>query len=78
MADEPDMVLAHLRLIRQDIAKIDERFGEVNEKLDDNRQATNGVALMVTMLAGHVHHIDERLEAVEHDIRHLMPEGTPS
>ena len=69
MLEEPDnLVLQQLRLIREDIGKINERFDEVNEKLDDNRQATNGVALMVTMLAGHVHHIDERLEAVERKI----------
>ena len=76
MTDEPEsLVLQQLRLIREEIARMDERFDEVrarfdgvDEKLDDNRQATNGVALMVTMLAGHVHHIDERLEAVERKI----------
>ena len=66
--DLNNLVLQQLRAIRDEIAKMSGRFDEVNEKLDDNRQATNGVALMVTMLAGHVHHIDERLEALERKV----------
>ena len=69
MAEEPDnVVLQHLREIREQLGRMERRFDDVDEKLDDNRQATNGVALLVTMLAGHVHHIDERLEAVERKI----------
>lgn len=66
--DNTNLVLEHLRGIRERLDGIEAEMRRMTEKIDDNTQATNGLSMIVTMLAGHVHHIDERLEAVENKL----------
>ena len=69
MAENVDnIILEQLREIRGRLDGIEGEMRAMRESLDDNTQATRGVTMIVTMLAGHVHHIDERLEAVESKI----------
>jgi len=39
--------------------------GEVREGFDSVNARVDGVATLLTLLAGHVHHIDERVEKLE-------------
>ena len=66
--DSNNLVLEHLRGIRDRLDGIESEMRKINDKMEDNTQAVNGVSMIMTMLAGHVHHIDERLEAVENKI----------
>ena len=65
---EPDPAPQHPREVREPLGHVAQRLGAVDERIDGNRPATSGVALRVTMLAGHVHRTDERIEAVERKI----------
>ena len=66
MADEPhDLMLEHLCAIREELGGVSRRLQTLESKVDDSTQAMSGLTMMFTMLAGHVHHMDERLEAVE-------------
>ena len=66
MADEPhDLMLEHLRAIREEPSGVSRRPETLESKVDDNTHAMSGLTMMLTMPAGHVHHMDERLEAVE-------------
>ena len=71
MAEGPDsIVIEHLRAIRDELGRVNDRLGRMEEKLDDTEQALKGNTLLLGMLAGHVQHIDERLEAVEKKVGH--------
>ena len=66
MEYEPhDIMLEHLRAIREELGGVSRRLQTLESKVDDSTQAMSGLTMMFTMLAGHVHHMDERLEAVE-------------
>ena len=63
------LILAQLREMRGDIAAVRGdvaalRAETANEFADLN-QKVDGVSMILTMLAGHVHAIDERVERLE-------------
>ena len=70
MSDEQDnLVLTYLREIRSRLDSVEGRLtsleSHIDEGFDDQTQRANGIALILTMLAGHVHGIDERVERLE-------------
>jgi hypothetical protein len=64
-----NLILTQLREIRGDIGAIKTQVSELNDKMcegfDDVTQRVNGITVILTMLAGHVHHVEERVEKLE-------------
>ncbi len=60
-----NLILQILRDIRTDIAELRSDVATIKGDLSDVDQKVDGLAVIMTMLAGHVHHIDERVEALE-------------
>jgi predicted nucleic acid-binding Zn-ribbon protein len=60
-----NLILKHLREIRDDLGALRKDVTEIKEDMSDVDQKVDGMAIMLTMLAGHVHHIEERVEALE-------------
>ena len=64
-----NLILTQLREIRGEIGAIKNQVSELNDKMgegfDDVTQRVNGITVILTMLAGHVHHVEERVEKLE-------------
>ncbi len=64
-----NLILQQLREMRSKMDLLGENVADLrkgmDEGLSDLTQRVDGVAIILTMLAGHVHHIDERVEALE-------------
>lgn len=64
-----NLILTQLREIRGEIGAIKAQVSELNDKMaegfDDVTQRVNGITVILTMLAGHVHHVEERVEKLE-------------
>lgn len=66
MSDNVDnMILAQLRDIRDEIGALRNDVSSIKSDLSDVDQKVDGMAIMLTMLAGHVHHVSERVETLE-------------
>ncbi|WP_308917535.1 hypothetical protein [Jannaschia sp. LMIT008] len=59
------MVLEHLRLIRTDIARVEQTL---TEKVDDLDAKVDGVAGTIIGLGHYIHAIDHRVEQIEEKI----------
>lgn len=51
--------------IRKDISGIRGEMADIRSDMKDIDQKVDGLTIMFAMLAGHVHHIEERVEALE-------------
>ena len=64
-----NLILTQLREIRGETGAIKIQVSELNDKMgegfDDVTQRVNGITVILTMLAGHVHHVEERVEKLE-------------
>lgn len=64
-----NMVLAYLKDIRARLDTIEERMRTlettVSEGFEEQTIRSNGIALILTMLAGNVHGLEERVEKLE-------------
>ena len=60
-----NLILKHLRVIRDDLGALRKDVTEIKEDMSDVDQKVDGMANMLTMLAGDVHHIEARVEALE-------------
>ena len=60
-----NLILQILGDIRTDIAELRSDVATIKGDLSDVDQKVDGLAVIMTMLAGHVHHIDERVEVLE-------------
>ena len=58
-------VQGDLAEIRKDIAGIRGEIGEIRTDLKHVDQKVDGLAVMMVMLAGHVHHVEQRVEVLE-------------
>lgn len=60
-----NLILEQLRAIRADMAGMRSDLAEIKTDMSDLDQKVNGLTIILTMLAGHVHHIEVRVEALE-------------
>ena len=60
-----NLILQILRDMRGEMAELRTDVAAIRSDLSDVDQKVDGLAVIMTMLAGHVHHIDERVEALE-------------
>ena len=58
-------VQSELSEVRKDITGIRDDISGIRSEMSDIDQKVDGLAVMFTLLAGHVHHIEERVEALE-------------
>lgn len=62
-----NLILAQLREIRADMAAMRSDISDLKAGTGDINQKVDGLTVILTMLAGHVHHIEERVEKLEGD-----------
>ena len=60
-----NMILEQLRAIRAELGEMRSDVSAIKADMGDVDQKVDGLAVMLTMLAGHVHHVEERLTQVE-------------
>jgi len=60
-----NMILKQLRDICDEIGALRSDVSEIKSDVADVDQKVDGMAIMLTMLAGHVHHVTERVETLE-------------
>ena len=64
-----NLILTQLREIRGEIGAIKTQDTELKDQMgegfDDVTQRVNGITVILTMLAGHVHNVEERVEKLE-------------
>lgn len=60
-----NMILEQLRAIRADLGELRADVTDIKADMGDVDQKVDGLAVMLTMLAGHVRHVEERLTKVE-------------
>jgi tetrahydromethanopterin S-methyltransferase subunit B len=64
-----NLILAQLREIRTRLDSVDHRLDQLSRKVDegfDSQSASiSGVSMILTLLAHHVHGIEERVEKLE-------------
>ncbi|WP_299874738.1 hypothetical protein [uncultured Sulfitobacter sp.] len=60
-----NMILKPLRDIHDEIGALRSDVSEIKSDVADVDQKVDGMAIMLTMLAGHVHHVTERVETLE-------------
>ena len=60
-----NMILKQLRDIRDELGALRNDVSEIKSDVADVDQKVDGMAIMLTMLAGHVHHVTERVETLE-------------
>ena len=63
--DVENLILEQLRLIRGDMTAMRADLNEIKLDVSDLDQKVNGISLILTMLAGHVQHIEARVETLE-------------
>ena len=59
------LILTHLRENRSDMIALRNGVAPMKTDLADVDRKVGGLAILLTMLAGHVQHIEERAEALE-------------
>lgn len=74
MAENVDsLVIVYLKEIRSRLDVIEGRMGtlesRVAEGFEDQTIRSNGITMILTMLAGNVHGLEERVEALEARIK---------
>jgi methyl-accepting chemotaxis protein len=64
-----NLILTQLREMRGEIGAIKTQVSELNDRMaegfDDVTQRVNGITVILTMLAGHVHDVETRVEKLE-------------
>ena len=60
-----NLILAQLREMRAEMGEMRRDVAQIKGDLSDVDQKVDGLAVMLTMLAGHVHHIETRVETLE-------------
>ena len=64
-----NLILTQLQEIRGEIGAIKTQVTELKDQMgegfDDVTQRVNGITVILTMLAGHVHNVEERVEKLE-------------
>ena len=60
-----NLILQQLGEMRAEMGEMRETMSAIRSDLSDVDQKVDGMAVMLTMLAGHVHHIEERVESLE-------------
>ncbi|MEM6408113.1 MAG: hypothetical protein AAF700_06800 [Pseudomonadota bacterium] len=60
-----DMVLEVLKKMQRDISAMRDDIADIKSDVGDVDQKVNGLTVMMAMLAGHVHDIEERVEKLE-------------
>ena len=60
-----NLILVQLREIRTDLTAMKSDVAALKSGQDDIDQKVNGLTVLLTMLAGHVHHVEERVEKLE-------------
>ena len=60
-----DLPLQVLRQVQTDLADMKKDMAEMKSDMRDVDQKVDGLTIMFAMLAGHVHHIEERVDALE-------------
>mgnify|MGYP002777516118 FL=1 len=66
MADASnELLLQVLRQVQADIGEIKKDVAGIKSDLADVEQKVDGLTVMFTLLAGHVYHVEQRVEALE-------------
>ena len=60
-----NLILSQLREMREDMAAMRADIADIKSDVSDVDRKVDGLTIILTMLAGHVHHIEERVEALE-------------
>ena len=60
-----NLILVQLREIRTDLTAMKADVAALKSGQDDINQKVNGLTVLLTMLAGHVYHIEQRVEKLE-------------
>jgi chromosome segregation ATPase len=62
-----NLILTQLREIRTDITQMKADLSEVKSGQSELAQKVDGLTIILGLLAGHVHHVEERVESLEKD-----------
>ena len=65
MAEVENISLEQLRLIREKLGAMDDKFKEVNEKIDDLKVGQQSMTGVLMAFGGYLRDIDERVEHLE-------------
>ena len=60
-----DLLLQVLRTVQTDLTEIKKDIADIKSDVSNVDQKVDGLTVMFALLAGHVHHIEERVEALE-------------
>ncbi|QLQ18604.1 MAG: hypothetical protein HZT43_07945 [Exiguobacterium profundum] len=60
-----NLILTQLREIRGDIAAMRSDMAAMKTDMSQVDQKVGGLTVMLALLAGHVHHVEERVEQLE-------------
>ena len=60
-----NLILTQLREMRGEMGEMRADIAEIKSDLGDVNQKVDGLTMIMTMLAGHVAHIEERVESLE-------------
>lgn len=60
-----ELLLQVLRTVQTDLSEIRKDIADIKSDMSNVDQKVDGLAVMFALLAGHVHHIEERVEAME-------------
>lgn len=60
-----NLILTQLREIRGELSDLKQDVAEIKSDMSDVNQKVDGITLVLTMLAGHVSHVEERVTALE-------------
>lgn len=66
MAEPNDsLILSILQKVQADISEIKRDISSIKSDVSDTDQKVDGLTVMFALLAGHVHHIETRVPALE-------------
>lgn len=60
-----ELLLQGLRSVQTDLSEIKKDIADIRSDVSNVDQKVDGLTVMFPLLAGHVHHIEERVEALE-------------
>ena len=60
-----ELLLSVLRQVQADISDIKQDVADLKSDVSEVNQKVDGLTVIVGLLAGHVHHVEQRVEALE-------------